>query len=112
MPKKRYTAKQLDSAKKRRSTTIKKLNDIADESRDLSHKMEKLRIEWFDCMDKIDVKSTKAELKKAEKPCKKIEKEIDKLKRKKNVLFEKGLKLEDKIIDIEEKYDISEDASF
>ena len=110
MPSKTHTAKQIAAAKKKRSTTLKNLNNIYKESNDISDKIETLRKGWVECMETkvwpFELTVSKRELKKLEEPCKKIRNEMTRLTKKEAKLLEKSNKLEESAAVIEEKYNI------
>jgi chromosome segregation ATPase len=110
------TSKQLTAAKRKRSTTLKKLDKNYKEIRELSDKLESLRINWVNCMDKnvnpFELKVSKKELNKLETPCKKIRNEMNKITKKQKKLNVKSEELETIAGNIEIEFNIPANASY
>ena len=110
------TAKQISSAMKKRSTTLKNLDKIYRETRDLGERIETIRINWIDCMDTnvhpFELQLPKKELKKKEAPCKKMRSDMEKLSKKQKKLYDKAEGLERIAGDIEVEFGIPANASY
>jgi chromosome segregation ATPase len=103
------TPKQLTAAKKRRSTTLKKLDKIYKKSLSLSDNLEKIRLNWVECVEKVyplELRVTKKEYKKAEAPCNKMQKQMRKIEKEKQKLSDKANTLEESVGQIEAMYNI------
>jgi hypothetical protein len=107
------TKKQLVAAKKRRGTTLRKLDKLYKESEKLEDYKDKIRVKWNICIMKIKkLNVTKKEFVKMEKPCKTMQKEMKKIDTKVKNLSKKIEGLEKKADDIEEKFGIPADKSY
>jgi len=109
------TDKELKSIKKKRSTTLKKLDKMYEKNNKINDQLELERKKWMECMEKIsdkELRVTKKEWKALEKPCKKLMKNMTKKHKESAKILEKTKILEKEVGDIETKYNISMSASY
>jgi chromosome segregation ATPase len=108
-----FTTKQLNAVKKRRSTTLKKLDKLYEQAKDLEKKEESAREKWVECTSKIsNMEWDAAKYKKLEAPCRKIMRSMNKLKKDTKKVYDRASKWETKVGELESKYGISANASY
>ena len=114
-PKSPKTVKQITAAKKRRSSTLKKLDKLYKKSNGLRDEKEKCDKQWSECLGKInhlELTVTKKKWNQMQKPCNVIYKNNKKLEKQISQLAKKSDALERIAGDIEEMYGIPENASY
>ena len=114
-PKSPKSKKQITAAKKRRSSTLKKLDKLSKKIDALDNDAEKERQEWIKCFDKIkglELSVTKKQWTKMKKPCEQQRKKFIKMEKTVSQLNKKAIALEDIAGDIEDTYGIPENASY
>jgi len=114
MSSKSFTKKQYNAAKKRRSTTLKKLDILYEKAKVLSDEQEEFRIKWLECKEQISPSkyTTKKELKKKESECNKILKKMHKCEKDRIKISKKTNILDKKVGEIEDKYHIKMNESY
>lgn len=114
-PKSQKTSKQITAAKKRRSSTLKKLDKLSKKIDALDNEAEKERQEWRECIHKIydlELSVTKKEWAKMKKPCEQKRKKFTRMEKTVSQLNNKAIVLEEIAGDIEEMYGIPEKAPY
>ena len=114
-PKSPKTAKQITAAKRRRSSTLKKLDKLSKKIIALDNDAEKERQEWKECISKIghlELSVTKKQWAKMKKPCEQKRKKFTKMEKTVSQLNAKAVKLENIAGDIEDMYGIPEKAPY
>jgi hypothetical protein len=115
MSSKSFTTKQYNAAKKRRSTTMKKLDKIYASADKFIEEAEEFRRKWMACTEKIydtPTKHTRKVVKKKESDCNKLLKQLKQKEKKKDELYKKAEELEEIVDEIHVKYHIAENEPY